>query len=75
MRAAARTEKKGQGTGPDFRYLDAGWAMLGSVGGGLLGGWLLDRWLHTGPWLMVVGAMAGIATGMFQLIRLATKKG
>lgn len=28
-------------------------------------GWLADRWLGTGPWLLVVGALIGNAAGIY----------
>lgn len=28
-------------------------------------GWLLDRWLGTGPWLLGVGAVVGNAAGLY----------
>jgi F0F1-type ATP synthase assembly protein I len=28
-------------------------------------GWLLDRWLGTGPWLLVAGALIGNAAGLY----------
>jgi F0F1-type ATP synthase assembly protein I len=28
-------------------------------------GWLLDRWLDTGPWLMGIGVMTGFAAGLY----------
>ena len=28
-------------------------------------GWLADRWLETGPWLMVAGALIGNAAGLY----------
>lgn len=30
-------------------------------------GWLLDRWLGTGPWLLAIGALAGNAAGVYLL--------
>jgi F0F1-type ATP synthase assembly protein I len=33
--------------------------------GGL--GWLLDRWLGTAPWLIVIGLVAGNALGVYLL--------
>ena len=36
-------------------------------------GWLLDRWLGTKPWLMVVCMVLGAVTGFYQLFRLASK--
>lgn len=40
----------------------------------LLGlGWLLDRWLNTGPWLMVAGIVLGSILGLYEFIRLTSK--
>jgi F0F1-type ATP synthase assembly protein I len=40
----------------------------------LLGlGWLLDRWLKTSPWLMVVGIVVGSALGLYEFVRLSSK--
>jgi ATP synthase protein I len=36
---------------------------------GLAGGWWLDRWLGTGPWLMLSGLGLGIAAGFVSLFR------
>jgi F0F1-type ATP synthase assembly protein I len=36
----------------------------------LLVGWLLDHWLKTGPWLLVVGIVLGSVLGFYQLIRI-----
>jgi ATP synthase protein I len=38
------------------------------VGGGI--GWLLDEWLGTRPWLMVVFFVLGAAAGMLNVYRL-----
>jgi ATP synthase protein I len=38
---------------------------------GLWGGYALDRWLGTGPWLMLVGLLLGIASGFVNLFRAA----
>jgi F0F1-type ATP synthase assembly protein I len=46
-------------------------AML--VGGG--GGYLLDRWLHTFPWLMIVLGFVGFGTGVRDVIRRVLKSG
>ena len=40
-----------------------------AVGGGL--GWALDRWLGTGPWLLVLFLLLGFAAGMSNVIRTA----
>lgn len=39
--------------------------------GGL--GWLLDRWLGTQPWLLVMGIALGSAVGLFEFVRLSSK--
>jgi F0F1-type ATP synthase assembly protein I len=42
------------------------------VGAILLGGflgYLLDRWLHTSPWLMIGGGGFGFASSIFEIVR------
>lgn len=43
--------------------------LVGAVvfGGGL--GYLLDRWLHTGPWLMLVLGALGFVAGVREVLR------
>jgi ATP synthase protein I len=36
---------------------------------GLWGGYVLDRWLGSAPWLMLVGLLLGIASGFVNLFR------
>ena len=36
-------------------------------------GWLLDRWLGTGPWLVVTGIVVGAGIGFYQFVRLLSK--
>jgi F0F1-type ATP synthase assembly protein I len=36
-------------------------------------GWLVDRWLGSGPWLTILGALVGYAAG-FQLIWLRSQR-
>jgi ATP synthase protein I len=36
-------------------------------------GWLLDRWLDTKPYLLVVGIVLGAAMGFYQFIRLTSR--
>ena len=59
----------------DLRYLDVGWIMLGSVTAGVLGGYLLDRWLQTAPWCLVGGSLLGIFVGLYELILTAINLG
>lgn len=40
----------------------------------LLGlGWLLDRWLGTGPWLLVAGIVLGSVIGLYEFVRLTSR--
>ena len=36
---------------------------------GLAGGYYLDRWLGTTPWLLLIGLVLGIAAGFVNLFR------
>jgi F0F1-type ATP synthase assembly protein I len=52
------------------RYGGAGVEMMASVLVGAFGGYGLDSWLHTKPWLMLVGFVLGSAAGFLGLFRL-----
>jgi len=43
-----------------------------TVAGGVFG-YLLDRWLHTKPWLMLLVGAVGFAAGLRDVIRRASK--
>lgn len=51
----------------------AAFSLFAAVVGGLGLGWLLDRWLGTRPWLLVVGLVLGAAAGFYELIRTSSK--
>ena len=36
-------------------------------------GWLLDRWLGTSPWLLVVGIVLGSGFGLYEFVRITSK--
>jgi F0F1-type ATP synthase assembly protein I len=56
-------------------YLHIGWVfVLAQLGGLWLGHWL-DGKFGTKPWLMVVGAFAGMAIGFVNLVQVATGAG
>lgn len=44
-----------------------------TVGGGAIG-WTLDRWLSTGPWLMLLFLLLGIAAGFSNLLKAVRKE-
>ena len=48
-------------------------SLFAAVVAGMLTGWLLDRWLGTGPWLLVTGLVLGAAAGLFEFIRTSSR--
>ena len=51
----------------------AAFSLFAAVVSGLIVGWLLDRWLGTKPWLLVVGIILGAAAGFYEFIRETSK--
>ena len=51
----------------------AAFSLFAAVVGGLIVGWLLDRWLGTSPWLLVVGLVMGAAAGLYEFVRASSK--
>ena len=49
--------------------------LVGGPLGGLIVGWLLDRWLGTAPWLMLGLMFVGFAGGFINVIRISNKPG
>ena len=47
--------------------------MGGPLGGGIVG-WLLDRWLGTKPWLMLILMFLGFAGGIYNVFRISSKR-
>jgi len=45
----------------------------GVIGGGLIG-YLLDRWLHTSPWLLLVLGTLGFFGGVREIMRRLPKR-
>ena len=48
-------------------------SLFAAVVGGLIVGWLLDRWLGTSPWLLVAGFILGVAAGFYEFIRTTSR--
>jgi len=48
-------------------------SLFAAVASGLIGGWLLDRWLGTRPWLLVSGIVLGAAAGFYEFVRQTSK--
>lgn len=56
-------------------YISAVWKMVGGAVVGVLGGLLLDRWLGTKPWLLVVLSVVGISVGFYGFLHEMTRLG
>lgn len=54
-------------------YLDASWQLIGAVLLCTFGGWWLDKRFGTAPWLLVTGALLGLAAGMLTFIRVVMR--
>ena len=72
--AEARGEKKGIGFtssgGVDPRLMGLGLQFVVAILLCLYAGMWLDAKLHTGPWLMLIGALAGAAAGFYSMFRV-----
>ncbi len=61
---------RGEAFAKAFRFVAE---LLVGVGVGGFIGWLLDRWLGTAPWLLVLFVALGFAAGLMNVIRAAQK--
>lgn len=64
----------GRKWGEQLRLASVGLMLAISVGIGTLGGWWLDDYLGTEPWLTVVGVVLGSAAGFYELIREVNRR-
>ena len=48
-------------------------SLVVSIIGLLIVGWALDRWLKSGPWLLVGGIVLGAIVGFVQFIRVMSR--
>jgi F0F1-type ATP synthase assembly protein I len=62
---------------PEFRKLaelsSLGLILPSSIAVGLFFGYVLDRWLHTHPWFLIIFLLLGVVSG-FQSLYRALKK-
>jgi len=74
-RDAAKGQRRDQprsGLGLAFRL---GIEMVSALAVGVGIGWLLDEWLGTRPWLMILFFFLGSAAGILNVIRVASGQG
>ncbi len=48
--------------------------LVGGLAGGALIGWVLDRFIGTSPWLLLVFLFLGIIVAFRNIIRISTKR-
>jgi ATP synthase protein I len=53
--------------------LSVGAVITSNVVGGIVAGYFLDRWLQTGPWLIVVGLVLGVVSAFAGLYRIMAR--
>ncbi len=74
-----RQPREGEDAATSYRragpYLDASWQLIGSLGLWTLVGWLLDKKLGTGPWLLVAGSLLGMGLGFYLFFRIIAEIG
>ncbi|MFN7964164.1 MAG: AtpZ/AtpI family protein [Acidobacteriota bacterium] len=56
-------------------YMGAASVMTGAVLGGGFGGRWLDERLATSPLFLMLGLLGGAAVGMYEIVRVATRRG
>jgi F0F1-type ATP synthase assembly protein I len=55
--------------------LDLPFFLMGAIVGGGFIGYLLDEWLHTTPWLMLVMGLLGFVAGMRGVLQTLARRG
>jgi ATP synthase protein I len=59
-------------------YIGAVWKLVGGAVVGVLGGYFLDKWLGTSPWLLLGLSVVGIGVGFYgflhEMTRLSRRK-
>lgn len=67
--------KKERGNWELFRqYGNLSLELLSGVLVGAFGGYWLDRWLGTSPWLLLIGFFLGAAAGFLNIFRLVSSE-
>lgn len=69
----ARTKPRGGEVDGNYRLGNRVLAdLLGGIGGGALIGWVLDRFIGTSPWLLLVFMFLGIVVAFRNIIRISS---
>ena len=71
IRTGTKQAKPGRGYSQGNRVLAE---LIAGTAGGALIGWLLDRWLGTSPWLLMLLLFAGIGVAFRNIIRISSER-
>jgi len=70
---AIDARKRGAKDKPAEAGMNAGYQALGSLFGGILVGiglgWVVDHYVHTTPWGMVVGTVLGLVAAIYTIVK------
>ena len=55
-------------------YMNIGWVFVVAMGLGIYTGYKADMYFGTEPWLMVVGALLGMAVGFYNFFLVVLRK-
>ncbi len=56
-------------------YIAAVWKLVGGAMVGVLGGYYLDKWLGTAPWLLLGLSLVGISVGFYGFLHEMARLG
>jgi ATP synthase protein I len=56
-------------------YISAVWKLVGAAVFGVVGGYFLDKWFGTAPWILVGLSTVSIAVGFYAFIRAMLQLG
>ncbi|MBN8230645.1 AtpZ/AtpI family protein [Corallococcus macrosporus] len=56
-------------------YISAVWKLVGGAVVGVLGGYFLDKWLGTAPWLLLGLSLVGIGVGFYGFLHAMSQLG
>ena len=65
----AREPGSGKRRSSPLDYLSLGFEIVAPVVLFMFAGYALDGWIDSQPWFLLVGALLGIAVGMYNLFR------
>jgi ATP synthase protein I len=71
VRTGKKRKKPSKGYSQGNRVLAE---LIAGIAGGALIGWLVDRWLETTPWALLVTMFLGIAVAFRNIIRISNER-